>query len=668
MKILIEKMHLQSGLSQTSRMLFWAICVAFSVAGCAVQIPAITSTEQAQLASQDQQALFKGQEALSAPLTLHEAMARAIKYNLDMRLKRQEEALAKKQEELLRLDMLPQLTAAAGYSNRTSDNGSVSQSLTTGLVSEDPTTSRGRESMTSDLTVSWNLLDFGVSYFYARQAGNKQFIQVQQRRKAIHNLIKDVRSAFWKAVVAQRLEREIGIIINSCEEALELARKEEKESLRSPVLSLQYQLSLLEMVRQLEKSRAELGMAKEELAVLINVEPGLSFQLVDDSSQLEVIPKLAMPITEMEAMALSSRPELRIEHYQSRIEVDETRKAIVRLFPGLSFDVSENYDNNAFLVYQHWAQAGARLSWNLIRILSGQQQMDLAEDRENVGQTQRLVLHMAILSQIRLAFQEYQSAQVNLQRLLVENKTRQRLQGHVANRSTLGLDSQLAFVQSATTAALGRVQEYEALSRYQNGLGRLFATLGLDPLSGEVDNLDLPQLVRQLRENELQWQQMVFHSSNRLSISNADGMAPLPLNLLKPKKANSLQKTGTSSVAKRRSTLKSMLMVVQESAFAEEVKNQIKTMPAQSTPQPLLRYAVQVAAFSEGDLEKEKMLASLVKKGYQPYIHKWTDTDGQKWHSIWLGRYSAGDAAIAVRDEYQKKEHLPAFIKEIDPS
>ena len=57
----------------------------------------------------------RNQEPVAAALTLPEAMARAVKYNLDNRLKLLEEAVSQRQLDLASYDLLPKLTVAAGY-------------------------------------------------------------------------------------------------------------------------------------------------------------------------------------------------------------------------------------------------------------------------------------------------------------------------------------------------------------------------------------------------------------------------------------------------------------------------------------------------------------------------------------------------------------------------
>ncbi len=663
------------------------------LAGCSVMTPVITSEEQEKLAKQDQELMFQGQSALSQPLTLHDAMARAIKYNLDFRLKRMEEVLSKNQAEISHLDMLPKLTLAAGYSDRSGNTASVSKSVNSGLLSTDPSISRESSVGNADLSMSWNFLDFGVSYYQARQEGNKQLIQVEQRRKAAQNLIKDVRFAFWKAAAFQWLEREMGAILKSSEEAMQIARKVENEGLRSPVQALQFQLGLLEIMRQLEKSRADLAVAKEELASLINLEPGVDYQLVDDSGEMDVTLPIGMPVENLELMALASRPELRIEQYQSRIEADETRKAMARLFPGLEFNISKSYDSNAFLVYQHWAQAGARLSWNLLRTLTGKQQLSLAERRESVIQMRRLVLQMAVLSQTRIAFHEYLASRNSLQSTITENQARRRLQDHTANRSTMGLDSQLLFVHTVAASALGRVRQYEAFARYQSALGRLYATLGLDPLDEGGLDQNLPHWARNLREQDRDWQNKIVSSSNSLPFMQAKSMTtPLawskvlpsepPLQAVPPKvpvvDKISQNQTSVMHVSAWHPATPPPLAKQKKRVTASVQPRLEMRQPLQQRPQSVQKFeqkpvisqktqfAVQVAATNDSFGTVDKLVAQLKAKGYQPYVNQIPGVDGTSVKQIWIGRYEKGVDAIAARDHYQLQEGKKAFIATIN--
>ena len=84
----------------------------------------------------------------------------------------------------------------------------------------------------------------------------------------------------------------------------------------------------------------------------------------DREAALEAV-KVDLALLEQEA--LSNRPELREQDYQTRITATETRKAMLRLLPGLEFSVGGHYDSNSFLVEQGWAEG----QWVSGRIASG---------------------------------------------------------------------------------------------------------------------------------------------------------------------------------------------------------------------------------------------------------------------------------------------------------
>jgi len=149
--------------------LFAASLLALAIGGCAVTSDPIERSASEERARSDMASIYKDQEPLSGPLTLHQAMARAVKYNLEARLKVMEEALGQRQLDLAQFDMLPRMALSAGYAGRNNVSASSSQSVQTGTQSLEPSTSQDRDREVADLTMVWNVLDFGVSYFSAKQ-------------------------------------------------------------------------------------------------------------------------------------------------------------------------------------------------------------------------------------------------------------------------------------------------------------------------------------------------------------------------------------------------------------------------------------------------------------------------------------------------------------------
>ena len=114
-----------SAAAPSSRLrLFTLSCLPVLLAACGTVKPvAFTQDEIKDRVVKDRQVIYADQEPVSAPIGFHEASARALKYNLDYRLKLLENALAQSLHDVSEHEMLPKLVASAGYVSRHNDSG-----------------------------------------------------------------------------------------------------------------------------------------------------------------------------------------------------------------------------------------------------------------------------------------------------------------------------------------------------------------------------------------------------------------------------------------------------------------------------------------------------------------------------------------------------------------
>jgi outer membrane protein TolC len=139
---------------------------------------------------------------------------------------------------------------------------------------------------TTDLSFTWSLLDFGQSYYASKQNADRLLIAMERRRKALHNLVQDVRTAYWRVVAADKLGKSIRETITDAEAALQTSESTEGAMLRSPMEPLRYQRQLLENLRMLETVDQELSTAKLELAALTSLPMGTQFTVVEPKFNL----------------------------------------------------------------------------------------------------------------------------------------------------------------------------------------------------------------------------------------------------------------------------------------------------------------------------------------------------------------------------------------------
>ena len=477
-------------------------------AGCvSIEPSALTAGEIATLSRTDRLAAGDGVEPLSGALALEEAIARALKYNLNRRTHMMEEALALNQLDVSRYDLLPKLVASAGYSNRSEDYVTRAKDSVTGEPSlANPFISSDSEHTLYDLGLTWSLLDFGLSYYTAKQNADRVLIAAERRRKAMHVLIQDVRIAFWRTASAQKLSGEVKHAIALAENALADSRTAEAERLRSPLDSLRYQRQLLENLRLLEAIDQELSTARVELAHLINAPFGVNLTVVEPVDTLGKR-MLEVPVERMEELAIAQNADLREQFYGARIARDETRKVLVKLFPGLSFNYNARYDTDSFLVHNRWNEAGARLSYDLVNLFSAPSQQRFADAGVALADQRRVATQMAVLAQVHLARLQFANAWQQYARADAIWSVDDKISQHVTNRERLQSQSKLDRVANNTTAILSLLRRYQALAYAYAAASRLQATLGMELNIGSVQEMTLADLSATVGAALKDWQE-----------------------------------------------------------------------------------------------------------------------------------------------------------------
>ncbi len=497
--IIVPYQGAAASMNQTHK-LFTASLLAFAISGCAVTTQPIDRSESENRARADLSSMFKDQEPLSGPLTLNEAMARAIKYNLEARLKVMEHALAERQLDLATFDMLPRMALSAGYAGRNNVSASSSRSIETGSQSLEPSTSQDRDRGVADLTMVWNVLDFGVSYMSAKQQADQRLIVEERRRKVIHTITQDVRSAYWRAVAAERLLKQIDSLMARVDKARTDSRNLSTQRIGDPVQALSYQRALIEATRQLEEQRRALSLAKTELAALINLPLNTDFQLA--ASNDYVVPELKVNFAQLEQQALASRPELREQDYQARISAAETRKAMLRLLPGLEFSAGGHYDSNSFLVNQSWADYGVKVTWNLFNVLSAPMAIDVAKTGQEVANARRQAMSMAILAQLYVANANYAEAlrqfQTSQQLADLDGQIAEQLRNRYSTQSI----GELELIQGELNTLQAQLRRDLAYADLRNAYNQVFVSAGVDLLSPSIPDARLSAMAQALHEGE----------------------------------------------------------------------------------------------------------------------------------------------------------------------
>lgn len=477
------------------------------LSACAIKPEPLNVADQKLQLSIDREMARKDVEVLSEPLTLDQAIARAIKYNLDHRVRMMEQSVAIGQLDLSRFDMWPQAMASAGYTTRNKPLITEATNSVTGQPSlSEPFISSAQSYFNYSLGLSWNLLDFGAGYFNSKQNANRVLIAGERRRRAMHLLMVDVQNAYWRAASAQALKADIARTVGLAEEALKNSEKAEKSEVRQPIDAVRYQKNVLENLRNIDIIQSELGSAQIELANLINLPPATEIKFATPAFNAPNSVVSKQPIELLEEVALINNADLRESFYNVRIVAAETRKAMLRLMPGINLNWGPNYTTNSYIINQAWNAGAVSLGWNMLNVLMMPTIKKQGEAEEALSVQRRMAMQMTVLGQVHLARLQVENASRVLDRSSALANADRKIEKFTINGAATGTQSQAEMVAAQTVAIISEMRRYQAIAQLYAANGRLQASLGFEPNLSDIQNTSLEDLTSQVAKAMTKWQ------------------------------------------------------------------------------------------------------------------------------------------------------------------
>ncbi|MDD2895877.1 MAG: TolC family protein [Aliarcobacter sp.] len=473
-------------LKNVSKIVAISVVASFLITGCAVTPQPFLENEVKEQTQKDMTLLNEVVVPITKPISLDEAIERGTNHNLQKRVKVLETALSEKQLDLVYYDMLPNLTAAAGYSERNNYAASASTSFTNGnpqSLGANPqySVSQDKERTTADIGFSWNILDFGLSYVRAQQQADKFLIAKEKEKKVEQNLSQEIRRAYYQAVSSQDLLKRIQPMMIEVNKALGDSKQVQNQRVaKSPMEALSYQRELLDILRSLHTLESSLISAKIELAELMGLKPGIEFELADKVEKDYQIPEFNMNIDEMEKLALENRPELAEGRYQVRISEKELTAAKLKMLPGINLNTSLSYENSDYLLNNDWYSYGANVSWNLLNVFKANEYNKIAKTQIEVAKEQQLALSMAVLSQVHLSIVKFNQAKKEYFLAKDYLTVADDIYNLIQVQNDLNVNGRLILIKEKLNDILATLRYSSSYANVQNSYGRIFASMGID--------------------------------------------------------------------------------------------------------------------------------------------------------------------------------------------
>ena len=455
------------------------------LSGCSVTPRPMSAAELDTRAADDRVAATANQEPVAGPIDLYEAMARALKYNLDYRVEQMQQTVQERNLRLSTYDMLPQLVGTSSYYGRTNQAGASSLSILTRRQSLEPSTSTDRDVAAADLSLSWDVLDFGLSYIRAHQRADQVLIQAEERRKVANRVIEDVRTAYYRAVSAQRLLTELEALQGSITTTLANSERLATRRDAPPLIALTYQRELIEIQGQVQALSRELRIARQQLATLMNLAPGTQYELVLPPRD-DALPAATMSGDAAIMTALRNRAELRQIGYQQRVNRRELDAQILAAFPSLKGFVGINADTNGFLYNNNWGQFGARSSFNLLNVFKIGAAKRAVRAQGDVLRMRELATAMAVMTQVEVARARYDLYGGELATARHGYTVQARIMQQIEGGFRAGSTSQQTLLRERMNTLVSEVRYDIAYADAQNAYANLYAAMGIDSFTPEV--------------------------------------------------------------------------------------------------------------------------------------------------------------------------------------
>jgi len=414
-------------------------------------------------------------------IDLYTAIALAIENNKDLKVKLFETALADRKIKDVKFDMLPTMSANAGYTG--SEKYQSSTSATVGTNDKAATkgttfsTSRNRDVVARDIGFAWNALDFGLSYIRAGQTGDRYLIAKEIEKKAANNIAREVIRSYWNALSAEKLIKKYDPLIEKVKVALNDSQKIEEMLLQKPMDALLYQKELLDIKRALITQRQTLINSKVELGTLMGLLPDQEYNLVKTDEPINI---LDMNIKSMEKHALVNRAELLENRYQERISVAETKVGLRSLLPSFNINAAYTSSSNDYLQNKTNFEFGSSVGANLLNVFRAPTIKKVNEANTEIIKEQRLALSMAVLSQVHLANIDYQMSTEEYDTSEKYLNVSTKIANQVRNAQKIARFGELELIREEASTLVAELRRDIAFAKMQHSIAQVYTSVGID--------------------------------------------------------------------------------------------------------------------------------------------------------------------------------------------
>jgi outer membrane protein TolC len=456
--------------------------VLFLATGCQTTVAPASPEYRAQKSIQDMDFYNQQGARPEKPLTVEDAVHFALAHNMELWVAREQIAIQQEMKERTILKMLPTLMLNGTNSRRSREDVSSSTNYYTGATSVPTSYSTDLHQKTFDAEMSWNLLDFGLTYVSSKQETNRKKVTEQIYRRTRQKMILDVKAAYWTAVTMSEMAKvanSIGVII---EKQLKVLRRQIKQGNISKEDSLKQELRLLGRMKAMNQYERDAQIARVELARITGMSIAADYQLAKFDFYSAKVGKESLPSVDLVGQyAIMNRPELHTKDLEEAISYDDAKAALLKMLPSPSMFWRFDYDKDSHLLFDNWTTFGLRASWNLFAIPYRWREHKIGNLQAAIKERERMALTVGVMTQVGIAFMQYQEALRGYEMADDIHDKRLALLDAVVSGAKKGTRSEAEVVDQKLLYLQDRAAFLLAFAKVATAKARIYSTMGIDP-------------------------------------------------------------------------------------------------------------------------------------------------------------------------------------------
>ena len=334
-------------------------------------------------------------------LNLDQAIDMALACNLELVVKARQLELQNETVARQVLQMLPEATIGTTQSWRNRNTASSSMSLIPGQNPAPLSISSEQTDQLQQASVTWNLLNFGVSYFKSKQEVNRAVISRLEYCRGTQNIILEVVKSYWQVVTMREPVIQVDKVTDLTHELKGSLQTLVAQGTLSPAQAANQLSRILDLQKDAKKLRSNYIESVNRLKNLLGIPPDVevTFEPPKNTGCLETLP----PGQALQEIALTNRPELFQLDVEGDIHRQEMNEAFIKILPEIAPFIRHDEDRNRFLLYNSWNTCGIRALWNLLGIPGAIKDRKIAQKQAFLSCDQRILLSLGITTQVHLA-------------------------------------------------------------------------------------------------------------------------------------------------------------------------------------------------------------------------------------------------------------------------